>query len=221
MVSSDPTHRRDPVIARVMLLVALLALSGCRLAGGTPPSSRAVTPSSSGAVGDGRCFGPEVALEFAGRSTTAELGVQEAEGDPMSTHPADIYITRDKFHEGIHYGRLVCAIYIADGGFTEVIVHPDDASSPPPPTPTPTPLPPGFIEIVTHCGLSYPRIEYEGESWRFDVEEDNNAPDGWGFNTTVVQLRSGPDGPIVTGPDGSEWQLIPADPDDGGGRGCL
>ena len=120
----------------------------------------------------------------------------------MSTHPADIYITRDKFHEGIHYGRLVCAIYVEDGDFVETTVHPDDASTPPPqtPTPVPTPLPSGSIQIMTHCGLGYVRIEFEGEVWRFDVDDhDNNGnpPPGWGFNTTVVEIRSGPDGPIA------------------------
>lgn len=209
------------MLSRAMLLVALLGLSGCRFAGGAPPSSQAATPSGSALVGDGRCFGPETPLEYAGRSTMAELGVQEAPGDPMSTHQADIYITRDKFREGIHYGRLVCAIYVEDGGFIEYTVHPEDQSSPPPPTPTPTPLPSGLIEVLTHCGLSYPRIEYDGQLWRFDIEDDSSAPDGWGFNTTIVQIRSGPEGPIVTGPDGSEWQLVLADPDDEGIGGCL
>ena len=204
-----------------MLLVALLLLSACRIAGGTPPSIQAVNPSGSDAVGDGPCFGADVALEYAGRSTTAELGVQEAAGDPMSTHPADIYITRDKFHEGIHYGRLVCAIYVEDGGFIEYTVHPEDQSSPPPPTPTPTPLPSGLIQIFTHCGLDDPRIEYDGQLWRFDVEDQANTPDGWGSDFPVVQIRSGPDGPIVTGPDGSEWQLILADPNEEDVGGCL
>lgn len=206
--------------SRVVLLVAVLGLSGCRLAGGVPPVSQAMAPSESALVGDGRCFGPEIPLEYAGRSTMAELGVQEAPGDPMSTHPADIYITRDKFQEGIHYGRIVCAIYVEDGGFTEYTVHPEDQSTPPPPTPTPTPLPSGLIEVLTHCGLSHARIEYDGQLWRFNVEGDSNAPDGWGFNTTVVQIRPGPEGPIITGPDGSEWQLVLADPNEEVG-GCL
>jgi hypothetical protein len=203
------------------LLVVLLALSACRLAGGAPPNSQVAAPSASVLVGDGRCFGPEVPLEYAGRSTMAELGVQEAQGDPMSTHQADIYITRDKFHEGIHYGRLVCAIYVEDGGFIEYTVHPEDQSSPPPPPPTPTPLPSGLIQIFTHCGLDDPRIEYDGQLWRFDVEDQANTPDGWGSDFPVVQIRSGPDGPIVTGPDGSEWQLILADPNEEGVGGCL
>jgi len=152
----------------------------------------------------------------------AELGVQEAPGDPMSTHQADIYITRDKFQEGIHFGRIVCAIYVEDGDFMEFTVHPEDQSTPPPPIPTPTPLPPGLIEVHTHCGLSYPRIEYDGQLWRFDVDDDSaSAPDGWGFNSTVVQIRPAPDGPIVTGPDGSEWQLILADPEEDPPSGCL
>jgi len=209
------------VLSRVMLLVALLGLSGCWVAGGAPPSSQGVTPSGSSAVADGHCFGPDVALEYAGRSTTAELGVQEAAGDPMSTHPADIYITRDKFHQGIHYGRLVCAIYVEDGGFIEYTVHPEDQSSPPSPTPTPTPLPSGMIQISTNCGLDNPRIEYDGQLWRFDVDDQANTPDGWGSDFPVVQIRSGPEGPIVSGPDGSEWQLILADPNEEGIEGCL
>ena len=218
------------MLRRVMLLVAVLGLTaGCRLAGGAPPSQEAmarsqeaVTPSGSGLYGDGRCFGPEIALEYAGRSTTAELGVQEVVGDPMSSHPADIYITRDKFQEGSQYGRLVCAIYVEDGDFIEVTVHPEDGGrfSPAPPTPTPTPLPSGFIQIFTHCGLDDPRIEYGGELWRFDVEDQANSPDGWGSDFPVVQIRPGPEGPIVTAPDGSEWQLVPADPNDAPG-GCL
>jgi hypothetical protein len=204
-----------------MLLVALFGLSGCRLAGGAPPNSHAAGPSGSAVVGDGRCFGPDVALEYAGRSTMAELGVQEAPGDPMSTHQADIYITRDRFQEGIHHGRLVCAIYVEDGGFIEYTVHPEDQSSPPPATPTPTPLPSGLIQIFTHCGLDDPRIEYNGQLWRFNVEDQANTPDGWGSDFPVVQIKSGPEGPIVTGPDGSEWQLILADPDEEGAGGCL
>jgi hypothetical protein len=151
----------------------------------------------------------------------AELGVQEAPGDPMSTHQADIYITRDRFQEGIHHGRLVCAIYVEDGGFIEYTVHPEDQSSPPPATPTPTPLPSGLIQIFTHCGLDDPRIEYDGQLWRFNVEDQANTPDGWGSDFPVVQIKSGPEGPIVTGPDGSEWQLILADPDEEGAGGCL
>lgn len=66
-------------------------------------------------------------LSFAGRSTTAELDVQEVVGDPMSFEPADIYITSDKVDWG-GWGRvrLVCAIFVDHAGFTEITVHPED-----------------------------------------------------------------------------------------------
>ena len=85
----------------------------------------------------------------------------------------------------------------------------------------PSPLPPGFIQILTHCGLSYPRIEYDGGSWRFDIEDGGFAPPGWGLNSTVVQIKPGPDGPIVIGPHGLEWQLIPVDPNEEPPSACL
>ncbi len=143
----------------------------------------------------------------------------------MSDDAADIYITRDAFDQGENHGRLVCAVFVDHPGFVEITVHPADGGrfSEPPTTPSvsPTPLPSGSIEITTHCGLAFPRIEYEGQLWKFDVDEQpGNPPEGWGFNTTVVQIRSGPNGPIVTGPDGSEWQLIPAGPGDSPGA-CL
>ena len=167
-------------------------------------------------------FGEGTPLSYAGRATTAELDVQEVVGDPMADEPADIYITRDAFDQGELHGRLVCAIFVDDPAFVEITIHPDDGGRFTEPDPTPvvtaTPLPSGFIEIVTHCGLDFPRIEFEGAIWRFDVDETAvNPPAGWGFNTTVVEIRSGPSGPVVTGPDGSEWQLIPADPDEPGG----
>ncbi len=90
----------------------------------------------------------------------------------------------------------------------------------PVPTPDPTPLPSGSIEILTHCGLGFVRIEFEGVLWRFDAGNDPNPPAGWGFTTTVVELKPGPDGPIVIGPDGSEWPLISADPKESQGI-CL
>jgi hypothetical protein len=71
-------------------------------------------------------FPAGTALSYAGRSTTATLGVQEVVGDPMSHDPADIYITRDAFDQGALHGRLVCAIFVNEPGFVEVTVHPDD-----------------------------------------------------------------------------------------------
>jgi hypothetical protein len=166
-----------------------------------------------------KCGFGDAPIAYATRATTSALDVQEAVGDPLSDDPADIYVTRDKYEQGAHFGRLVCMILVDQPSFTEVTVHPEDGGrfTPPDPTPviTPTPLPAGFIEIVTHCGLDFPRIRFEGEIWKFDVDEPMpNPPEGWGFNTTVVEIRPGPEGPVVIGPDGSEWQLILADPDE-------
>ena len=211
---------------RFLLLVGILTIGGCRVAGdpghaGSPELSRVEV----GAEAPAACGFPEgTALSFAGRSTTADLDVQEVVGDPMSNALADIYITRDAFDQGELHGRLVCAVFVDDPGFVEVTVHPADGGRVTEPLPTspvsPSPLPSGLIEIITHCGLDFVRIEYEGQLWRFDVEDDGNPPEGWGFNTTVVELRAGRKGPIVTGPDGSEWQLIPADPGDAPGA-CM
>jgi len=196
---------------RLALAVALVALAGCGLFVGQE------APEDCG-------FPDGTALSFAGRTTTAALDVQEVVGDPMSHELADIYVTRDALDQGEHHGRLVCAIFVNQPAFVEITVHPADGGRArgdgPTEGPTPTPLPSGSIEIVTHCGLDFVRIEYEGRLWRFDVEDEPNAPAGWGFNTTVVQLKAGPDGPIVIGPDGSEWELIPAE-DSSSPRVCM
>lgn len=97
------------------ILAIVLGLAGCQLAG-APLGQEA--PEA--------CFPVGTALSFAGRSTTAALGVQEVVGDPLSDDPADIYITRDKFDQGDLHGRLVCAIYVDQGGFVEITVHPAD-----------------------------------------------------------------------------------------------
>ena len=205
-VTFDAVRRRLCFV----LVLAVAVLTGC----GALPGQEAPEP----------CGFPDgTALSYAGRSTTSALNVQEVVGDPMSDDPADIYITRDKFDQGDLHGRLVCAIFVDQPSFVEITVHPADRGgvrADPPPTPEPSPLPSGSIEIVTHCGLDFVRIEFEGQLWRFDVEDEPNPPDGWGFNTTVVQIRPGQDGPIVVGPDGSEWQLIPAQPDSPAGL-CL
>jgi hypothetical protein len=107
-------------------LVALLVLAAC--AGG--PLALAVEAPAECGFPDG------TALGFAGRSTTALLGVNEAPGDPMSVEPADIYITRDAFDQGELHGRLVCAIFVKPPGFVEITVHPaDDPFVPPTPAP--------------------------------------------------------------------------------------
>jgi hypothetical protein len=186
-----------------LVVFAFLALTGC----GQPPGLTQEAPEACG-------FPDGAALSYAGRSTTAALNVQEVVGDPLSDDPADIYITRDGFDQGDLHGRLVCAIFVDQPGFVEVTVHPADGGRlMPTPTAIPTPLPSGMIEIVTHCGLGFVRIEYDGQVWRFDVGDQPNPPEGWGSFTTAVQLVPSPTGPIVIGPDGSEWPLIRAEPD--------
>lgn len=145
------------------LVVTLLLASGCvgRLgqpdasereaaSGAAASSSTAASPSASptpaASFGEApaACGFPDgTALEYAGRSTTAALGVQEVPGDPMSDDPADVYVTRDAFDQGSLHGRLVCAIFVEQPDFVEVTVHPDDV---PPPTPEPSaPEPSGGI----------------------------------------------------------------------------
>jgi hypothetical protein len=107
-------------------LVAMLVLAAC--AGGSL---------ALGVEAPAECGFPDgTALGFAGRSTTALLGVNEAPGDPMSVEPADIYITRDALDQGENHGRLVCAIFVNPPGFVEITVHPaDDPFVPPTPAP--------------------------------------------------------------------------------------
>jgi hypothetical protein len=139
------------------MLAVVLAVAGCR--GLLPAAGGSSDPLASGALGSGEprpageaeapqeCgFPPGTPLEYAGRSTTAELDVQEVIGDPMSDDPADIYITRDPFAQGEHFGRLVCAVFVDHPGFVEVTLHPEDGGrfEPTPPLPSVTP-PPGGI----------------------------------------------------------------------------
>jgi hypothetical protein len=133
-----------------------IALAGCRPTGGDSavlPSSTSSTetaPTASASAEDewtpneavdaeapARCgFPPGTELEFAGRATTAGLGVQEAVGDPMSDDPADIYVTRHRYAQGENFGRLVCAIFVNEPDFVEITVHPqDDPFVPPTPAP--------------------------------------------------------------------------------------
>jgi hypothetical protein len=129
----------------LLALIMTVGLAGCRLAGAPPSELTSPTeglsppvapPPSASAVAGGReapedCgFPPGTALEFAGRSTYAELRVGDAKGDsvdPMSDEPADIYITRETFNQGELHGRLVCAIFVgANEGFVEITIHPED-----------------------------------------------------------------------------------------------
>ena len=167
-------------------------------------------------------FPPGTALEFAGRSTTATLDVQEAIGDPMSDDPADIYITRDKFDQGDLHGRLVCAIYVESGGFVEVTVHPEDGGRFVPPTPFPstTPPPSGLTESeaieVASSHLDHP------DAWDIGVAEPGSigqllpfvlddpdyewatdlAPDRWVWRVFAVRGDEGID-VIIDYVDGS------------------
>ena len=129
----------------LLLLVATVGLAGCRLAGAPPGElasptevaspSGVASPSAVAEVVEApeRCdFPAGAALEFAGRSTYAELRVGDAKGDsgdPMSDEPADFYITRDPItREGSGpLGRFVCAIFVGENeGFVEITMHPDD-----------------------------------------------------------------------------------------------
>jgi hypothetical protein len=75
--------------------------------------------------------------------------------------------------------------------------------------PDPTPLPSGFVEITTHCGLGWAVVEFQGEWWTFDVEDQDGRPAGTlGFDTEVVRVEEGPTGPVVTRQDGSQWTLV-------------
>jgi hypothetical protein len=69
------------------IVFAITALTGCSLLPGQE------APDACG-------FPDETALSYAGRSTTAALGVQAEAGDVMSDDLADIYITRDQFDRG-------------------------------------------------------------------------------------------------------------------------
>ena len=121
--------RRSPTTDRMFTVgvLGLMLLAGCRglVVGGGSAAGYPQGPSPTPAAGEAPAacgFPPGTALSFAGRSTTAALDVQEVVGDPMSTEPADIYITRDAFDQGQHHGRLVCAIYVQDPTFVEITV---------------------------------------------------------------------------------------------------
>jgi hypothetical protein len=172
---------------RGCLLIAL-ALAGCRaLPAGAAPSDAEEPESAFNAAagvsssapsqysfGDApvECgFPPGTVLEFAGRSTTAELGVQEVVGDPMSDDPADIYITRDAFDQGELHGRLVCAVFVNDPGFVEITVHPEDGGRFVPPTPFPSVAEP-VNGIAEDDAIEVARGEVpEPEEWRVAVTE--------------------------------------------------
>lgn len=175
------------VLYRCAWLALLVVLAGCRaLPGGAEPSlsnSAAAKPSAPasllGEAPEACDFPAGTALEYAGRSTTAELDVQEVVGDPMSDDPADIYITRDGFDQGNRHGRLVCAIFVNDPGFVEVTVHPDDGGR--------------FVEQTPYPSVSAPA----GAITQDDAVEIAIAhvsePGEW----EVVHVEAGPIGRIL------------------------
>jgi hypothetical protein len=180
---------------RLLVLVTIAALcAGCRLppadalASSTSPESTAPTTETSAPETSGSSFAaatmpagteapaecgfpPGTALEFAGRSTTATLDVQEAVGDPMSDDPADIYITRDMFDQGELHGRLVCAIFVNDPGFVEITVHPEDGGRFVPPTPYPSSTPPaGGVTRAEAVHVALATLD-DPDGWKVTVRD--------------------------------------------------
>lgn len=165
---------------RQFLIVAIaLVCAACRVppAGLQPSATRSALAELTPARSEGmeaeappECgFPPGTALEFAGRSTTATLDVQEAIGDPMSDDPADIYITREKFDQGDLHGRLVCAVYVEPAGFVEVTVHPDDGGRFVPPTPYPSSTPPvGGIPEAQALEVAFKQVD-QAAGWDVQV----------------------------------------------------
>jgi hypothetical protein len=159
------------------LLASVLVLAGCaRL---LPGEGRSVEPPDSGAPAvavDGEAppecgFPAGTVLSYSGRSTTAELDVQEVVGDAMSDDPADIYITRDKFDQGEKHGRLVCAVFVDHPGFVEVTVHPEDGGRFVPPTPLPSVTPPpGGISVDDATDIALAEVP-EPDTWAVGVAE--------------------------------------------------
>lgn len=70
-----------------------------------------------------------------------------------------------------------------------------------------------MVQVVAHCGLDFVRIEWGGSTWRFDVPNQDSPPEGWvDFQDVEIVSRDGE--PMVIGPDGQDWPLIPADPEE-------
>ncbi len=168
----------------VVVLAAVL-LSACRVLGaGSQPAVESVPPTGPSPTVEAaqpppsepapaldvqappECGFPEgTPLEYAGRSTTAALDVQEVVGDPMSDDPADIYITRDPFAQGELHGRLVCAIFVNDPHFVEITVHPADGGRWVPPTPAPSVAePPGGISEAEAVAIARGTVDH-GDTW--------------------------------------------------------
>jgi hypothetical protein len=154
-------------LRRLVWLVIALVVCGCgpRMQGGA--GSPAIVAEEAPAACD---FPAGAELEYAGRSTTAQLGVQQIETDPLSTRPADIYITRETFDRGEEHGRLVCMILVEQPDFVEVTIHPADD---PYVEPTPPPLgsrPEHGIGRRAAVDLALERVrQREGEAGEWDV----------------------------------------------------
>lgn len=77
------------------------------------------------------------------------------------------------------------------------------------------------LEVWTHCGLDWARVEYDGRMWRFEgAEGQHNNPPGWGDpRDTIVVLEIEGDRMVAAGPDGKQWILTVTEqvPD----RGCF
>jgi hypothetical protein len=69
------------------------------------------------------------------------------------------------------------------------------------------------VEILTHCGLGYPVIDYQGRQWEFEgVGADPNPPAGWGNPFDVIYItRVEGQRAIAVGPDGRKWSLVETD----------
>jgi hypothetical protein len=172
---SDPAPMSG---TRPALLLAATAIAGCGLLSG---------PAAPEACG----FPDGTVLEFAGRATTSALGLVEVADDPiLSIEPADIYITRDQLTQGDHQGRLVCAIYVTQSGFTEITVHPDDL--PPPEEPeAPAPRPEDGITRQEAVEVALEEVP-EGEGWELwgavpaAVSELHLTPDSAPWSTELT-----------------------------------
>lgn len=77
------------------------------------------------------------------------------------------------------------------------------------------------VEVMTHCGLAYPVIEYQGRSWKFeDPGTSGNPPLGWGNPSDVIYVtRVQADRVTAIGPDGKQWELVQSN--DPAPFGCL
>lgn len=122
--------------ARFVAPVVGSALAACGLLPETP-----VPPPK-------ECGFPEGApLAFAGRSTTGALDVQQHLGDPLASHPADIYITRDEIDGPAGKGQAVCMILVDQPTFVEITLVPEgwdlETGRPPPESGAAEPSEPG------------------------------------------------------------------------------